>query len=454
MLQSTPRSRQRHPRVGGASSPARTTSSLLTELLPDRGGAIDTARAGGTSTTRPSRATPSARNTRYCPPALVQSGTTPILVPTATSAEPAPALPDSLRADLAQLGDSDVGTCVAIATPQGRLLALPLTPRRPSGAMEHDAPRRARLVEQNLDAVAEVLAAQAATEPGLDPVRAIRNAVRLHPTPTTMIVITSGVSTADPVDLRRLGWDSDIETTASAVTSVGWLPDLRGWRVRFTGLGHVAPGLPELPPPLRQRLVALWLAVSRAAGASSDTSEDQVLPALRDHNRNHNLSRSRSRSTNVVPEVPLPRIVSPALTTAGSGSVSTTTWQLPASLLFGINSAVLTPGPDDALRRLVQAAHRSGGTVGVTGHTDALTGNRAFNEALTLARAEAVALRLRAFGLNRRQITTVAGAGSRYASAEQEAADPGLVSADRNVTVTVTGTGPIPGPIPGPVPPV
>jgi outer membrane protein OmpA-like peptidoglycan-associated protein len=356
----------------------------------------------------------------------VQSATTPILVPVATSAEPAPALPDSLRADLTRLGDHDVATCVAVATPQGSLLALPLTPRQSNGAVERVAARRARLLEQNLDVVAEVLAAQAATEPGLDPVRAIRDAVRLHPTPTTMVVITSGVSTADPVDLRRLGWDCDLAATASEVASAGWLPDLRGWRVRFAGLGEVAPDLPELPPPLRQRLVALWLAVSRASGASSVTSDDQSLPVL------------PSRSTNVVPEVPLPRIVTPVPATVGSDSASTT-WQLPASLLFGINSAVLAPGPDDALRPLVHAAQQVGGTVCVTGHTDALTGTRAFNDAFSLARAESVALRLRALGLNRRQITTIAGVGSRDASA-----DPGRVSADRKVTVTVTGTGTTP----------
>jgi hypothetical protein len=43
-----------------------------------------------------------------------------------------------------------------------------------------------------------------------------------------VVVITSGVATADPVDLRRLGWDPDATATTAALASAGWLPDLHG----------------------------------------------------------------------------------------------------------------------------------------------------------------------------------------------------------------------------------
>lgn len=440
MLQDTPHYRRRHPLPLGRSSATQVALSLLTGLLAGCGGTAAASRSASTATTDPNLvAAPAqaasapaldpAKLAKYCPPALVQSATTPVLVPTATSAEPAPDLPAGIRAELARLGDNDVATCVAIATPQGRLLALPLTPRRPSGAVEHVVARRAQLLDRNLDAVASVLSAQAATAPGLDPVRAIRTAARLHPTPTTMVVITSGVATADPVDLRRLGWDCDVTATAAALASAGWLPDLRGWRVRFAGLGDVAPGRPAPPPPLQQRLVALWPAVARAAGATSSGSDGQLLAA------------GGSHSSNEVPDVPLPSVVSPVVTTGDAGTPATKTWQLPASLLFGINSAALAPGADQVLHRLLQAA-RAGGTVSVVGHTDAVTGTAAYNDALSLARAQAVAGRLRALGLGAGRITEIAGVGARESSAAREAADPGQVSRDRNVTVTLTAAPP------------
>lgn len=435
MHKDTPYHHRRHPRPGGRSSAAPTALTLLTGLLAGCGGTTTARDAAPAATTDPGRRASSAAaaaDAEYCPATLVQSATTPVLVPTATSAEPAPVLPAGVRAELARLGDHDVATCVAIATPQGGLLALPLTPRRPSGAVEHVADRRADLLQRNLDAVSAALSAQAATEPGLDPVRAIRTAARLHPTPTTMVVITSGVATADPVDLRRLGWDPDVTATAAAVASAGWLPDLRGWRVRFAGLGDVAVGRAALPAPLQQRLVALWLAVGKASGAASCGSDGQLLAA------------GPSRSGNTVPQVPLPRIASPVMTTPGVGAATTRVWRLPASLLFAIDSAALAQGSDDALRRLVDAARSTHGTVSVVGHTDAVTGSPAYNDALSLARAEAVAIRLRALGLPGRQITRVAGVGSRESSAAEETADPGLVGADRNVTVTVTGTGALP----------
>ena len=434
MHQDTPYPRLRHrlrtpgPLTGPRTGPLAFSlfTGMLTGLLAGCTGAGGNDVGGGVSVSAPGASAPSV-NAKLCPSALLQSATTPLLVPTATSAEPAPGLPPGVRADLARLGDSDVATCVAVVTPQGDLLGLPLTPRRPSGAVEHVAARRARLLEDNLDAVAATLSAQAATAPGLDVVGALRTAIRLHPTPTTMVVITSGVATADPVDLRRLGWDPDAVATARAAAAQGWLPDLTGWRIRFAGLGDVADGRPALPPPLQQRLVALWLAVARAAGATSCTS-DGGLP-----------TRTPTRSTNTVPPVPFPQLISPVVAARPDGT--STTWRLPASLLFAVDSADLATGTDPDLLRLVRAAQASGGTVTVVGHTDAVTGTAAYNDALSLARARAVAERLQQLGLDPRRIVGVTGRGSRDASARTETADPSQVGTDRNVVVTVTARG-------------
>lgn len=65
--------------------------------------------------------------------------------------------------------------------------------------------------------------------------------------------------------------------------------------------------------------------------------------------------------------------------------------ELAADVLFAFNSAELTPQADAALRRTAELAARSGaGRIQVVGHTDAL-GDDAYNRALSLRRAEAVA---------------------------------------------------------------
>ncbi len=369
----------------------------------------------------------SAGTVELCPDQVVVSAGTPLLVATATSAEPAPAWTERLAAALARAADTDHPVCAAIVTPQGRLVALPLTPRRGNGEVEHGS-QRATLIARNVAAVHAELAGLTATDPGLDLRRQLDRAVRLDPAARQLWVISSGVSTAPPIDLGHLGWDLDPATTAQWLAANGWLPDLHGRQVTFIGLGQAAGTQPALSPPLRSRVLALWQGVCRAAGATScDIDPQQPQPTA-------------PRATNPVPVIALPSQpvipVTPRQTAGEPGRPARASTTVPAAALFPIDSAVLTTEADTTLRGLVPAAKEPDCALTVIGHTDAVTGTPAHNLALSQARAAAVAARLVALGVPRARITTVTGVGAAGNSAAAERADPALVSRHRTVTLT------------------
>jgi len=352
-----------------------------------------------------------------CPVDITFSAATVVVAATATSAEPAVALPPALRSRLRSQAVKGVPTCIAIVTPQGKLIALDVTPRRPNGAVEN-GPNRDRKVEQNLDVVASRLSTLAATGPGLDPLTVIDRAVGLHPTPGMMIVITSGVATETPTDLRTLGWDLDATEAAARLGRAGDIPSLIGWRVQFVGIGDVAGRQPPLKPALRQRLQNWWLAICRVGGAINCASPRGTI------------STSAPVSRNAVPVVPLPTPV-----------VAGARIEIPNALLFAINSAVVERGAEQSLGLVVERALRTGESVRVTGYTDAITGSAGHNRQLSQRRADAVGAQLVRLGLPDAQLQSPKGFGSQGASVDREKADPAQVSRDRRVEITFSTVG-------------
>lgn len=347
-----------------------------------------------------------------CAVEVAQRADTAVVAATATSAEPAAELPPGLRAHLESTAARGIDTCLAIVTPQGKLAAFDLTPRRPSGQTEN-GPSRASKVSRNLDALEAQLTNQAQTSDGLDPLATLERSVRLHPTPGTLYLISSAVATKAPVDLRQLGWNLDPESQAVGLSLEGWLPALHGWRVHLVGIGDVAGKQPQLTPPLRQLLRSWWLAICQYAGAAQCIVDPELL------------NNAPPRSRNDVPIVPLPA------PTVGEGSVT-----LPTALLFSIDSAVIGPYADAALRDVVSTALGSTRVVNVAGYTDAATGTRVHNLRLSKARAEAVAQRLIDLGLPADRLGRVEGLGPGEASKAREMADPGQISRDRKVQIT------------------
>lgn len=205
-----------------------------------------------------------------------------VIVVSGTSAEPAPALPGSAAALLADTAASDDTT----DGPQGRGSAavvvsadgeqrdtLPLTPRRPDGRVEYGF-ERDNLIADNVTAVTQTVASVAHDEPRLDLLdRGIETGVR-GVDGGTLMVVSNGLSTTGALDMAKLGWFADPNVAARQLADGGSLPDLTGFDVLFVGLGETAGAQPPLPKPIRDKLVAYWTAICTEAGAQSCTVDE------------------------------------------------------------------------------------------------------------------------------------------------------------------------------------
>jgi outer membrane protein OmpA-like peptidoglycan-associated protein len=347
-----------------------------------------------------------------CGPAAATNPADPVITATATSAEPAVILPGAVLALLRQLARSG-DLCAIVLPPQGARRVLPLTPHR-GREIEH-GPARDRVMEKNLTAIATAVGELAASDSGLDTLRLLQTSPLRAPSHGPLIVITSGLSTLPPVDLRHLGWDLDADTVVSFLREQREIPDLTGRRVLLAGLGFAAGRQPQLRQGLRDRVVRLWTSVCRAGGASScqidSTEPDPVQPI----------------AINVVPVIPLPRI--PELSDGGP-------LPLPASALFPLDSARLGPDASELLRPLVARMLADDLAVSIRGCTDASTGTQAHNDRLSRDRAEAVAAALIRLGVREGRIDSVQGGGSCGASKRQEHNHPELIAKHRQVSLT------------------
>src|SRR5579875_676931 len=167
-------------------------------------------------------------------PAATQQGTSVIVIAaSATSNEPEPVLgpPDVglLRRNAASASDA---TAYIVDPGTGQPAVVPLTPRRPDGQVQYAQPQRNEMISQNIDRVQRILGREAAV-------------------PGTLIVVSSGLSTAGGFDLRQVGWAASPRSVAARLRRRGMLPSLTGWHVIFSGLGDTAGAQPALPLPLR-----------------------------------------------------------------------------------------------------------------------------------------------------------------------------------------------------------
>ena len=316
-----------------------------------------------------------------------------VIVPSATANEPAPVLAADNRSMLENAGASSTAAAAYIVNPAtGQPTEVPLTPRRPDGQVEY-GPRRDYLLDQNVNRVEQLLQEQAASGP-FDLLGMIAKAVRVTSPPGTLLILSSGLSTAGGLDLRQVGWDSDPGSVAAQLKHRGLLPDLAGWHVIFSGLGDTACLQPPLPLPQQTTLASYWMSICRAAGASACQTDEMIRPD------------PPSRSTTPVPVVLVPQVVS-VRGPNGSHGVS-----VPSDELFAFNSATLLPGADSVLSPLVAKAISGHFLVTITGYASPDGGSAAYNLALSRARAQAVGARMVALGLPAGKITKVTGLGT------------------------------------------
>jgi len=316
-----------------------------------------------------------------------------VIVPSATANEPAPELSASNRSMLQNAGATSTQADAYIVNPTtGQPTEVPLTPRRADGQVEY-GPRRGYLLDQNMSRVGQLLLQQAASGP-FDLLDMIALAVRVTSPPGTLLILSSGLSTAGGFDLRLVGWDADPSSIAAQLKQRGLLPNLAGWRVIFSGLGDTAGRQPPLPLPQQTALASYWMAICRAAGAAACQTDETTRPD------------PPSRSTTPVPLVSVPVVLSVR------GPNGATGVSVPGDELFAFDSAILLPGADGVLGPLAARARSGHLLVTVTGYASPDGGSAAYNLALSRARAQAVRARLVALGLPPGQITRVTGLGT------------------------------------------
>jgi outer membrane protein OmpA-like peptidoglycan-associated protein len=348
-----------------------------------------------------------------------------VVAASATMNEPGPVLASADRALLRNAGVSSTRGAAYVVDPNtGQATQVPLTPRRPDGQVEY-GPARSSLLTQNVDQVQRLLDRQAADKP-FDLLAWIAQAVRVTPGPATLLVLSSGLSTAGGFDLRQVGWGTDPHAAALKLRRLGLLPVLGGWHVVFSGLGDTAGRQPSLPLPQRTVLGRYWLAICQEAGAAS-CAIDAITRA-----------DPPSRSTTAVPVVGVPQVHSVR------GPHGQTLTSVPADAFFAFNSARLLPGADAVLGPVANQAHAHDLAVSITGYASPDGGTGAYNLALSTARARAVRARLVALGVPARQIAAVIGAGTagepRSACYRQRRLDEAICARLRRVVIVLSPT--------------
>ncbi|MGW5216357.1 OmpA family protein [Nocardia sp. NPDC004085] len=314
---------------------------------------------------------------------------------TATSAEPRASLPDSLVTAMASMAErskrpGDAAVRV-VSSATETVTTRDLTPLRSNGQVQHAHADAVRQITASVRELANTVGDVRADQPGLDLLGLLDRASQL---PGELHVVSSGITTAAPVDLRVVGWNAKPDSVIDSIARQGRLPNLSGRHVTFHGLGIAAGSQPGLPPFARTLVEQLWSGICQRAGAAScvvahDTSAAAVPVA-----------------TMPVPVVPVPDAIT-------EGDCPVWTSLNDQTLHFAPESAILPANADDQLRPIVDAISRCDiQSIDVTGHiADTGTGDTRNN--LSERRARAVADRLVALGLPLELLRAVSGRDAR-----------------------------------------
>lgn len=248
-----------------------------------------------------------------------------VIAASATANEPAPVLAAPDRAMLLNAGNGTNAVAFVVDPNTGQASEVSLTPRRAGGEVDY-GPDRDRELTANVNRVQQLLNTLAASGP-FDLLTMTAQAVRVSSVPGTLLVLSSGLSTAGGFDLNQVGWGADARTVAVWLNDRGLLPRLAGWHVVFSGLADTAGRQPALPLPQRTTLTSYWLTLCQVAGAASCAVNAVTRP------------EPPARSTTPVPVVAFPHVTS-------FRSPQGQTTDIPADAFFSFNSARLLPGAD------------------------------------------------------------------------------------------------------------
>jgi len=263
--------------------------------------------------------------------------------------------PELSGADLVRLhaaaADPDIDDVAAYVVAAGRpeVEKVDLEPRRPNGQIERGS-RIDRLVDERLAELQRAITRGAEQGTDVDQLRALGLAAQTGA--EKIIVLTSGLSSTDPLDMRVSGWDRDPAGLARNLHDRGLLPDLRGRSVTFSGLSRTAGAQPPLGLREQAALRNQWLAICSESGASCRT-DDTVRSA-----------------TPPVSRLLLPVVDVPTVTTT-PGPAGVETVSVPTPLLFAPDSCELLDGGVAAavLEPLAARLRHGAFTVSISGRT-------------------------------------------------------------------------------------
>jgi outer membrane protein OmpA-like peptidoglycan-associated protein len=111
-----------------------------------------------------------------------------------------------------------------------------------------------------------------AKEPEANPLQALTLAASAAGPGGTVALVDSGLQTVAPLDFHVPGLlDADPDGVVKQLSSIGYLPDLRGRTVVLAGIGYTAPPQSPLDDRRRANLVHIWEKIVSAAGATVQT---------------------------------------------------------------------------------------------------------------------------------------------------------------------------------------
>lgn len=341
-----------------------------------------------------------------------------------TANAPAVAVPDSVTAQLKAAGVSNGSVTVVIPSGTPQTMGTTSLGSNAQDAIVCQNDQRTKLTQ-----VTAYLAGLKAATPEVDFLGAIDQAARdLGSDPLGVLVIGSGLQTADPLDFAGSGLlYADPAQVVSDLRSRGLLPtDLKGVTVYWSGMGDTAGTQQPLTVPARSNLTAIWTAVVTAAGGTLS-----LLPE---------------------PAAGTAAAGLPAVTPVPVEAVSTKTdWSHPvvlrnSDLRFVKDTATFADpaAAQQLLGSLVPSIQQGTGVITITGTAskDQATDNTA-DTALSLRRADAVKAALVALGVPEAKLAT-AGVGFQWCGWKSETDASGAYSdsvAEQNRSVILTSAG-------------
>lgn len=313
---------------------------------------------------------------------------------TATSSEPAFALTGQIRdlvTDYARQAHFPTDATVNIVIQGQPNQTLDITPMRGS-EVEAESSKAATAINAHLLTLDTAIGDLGAGSDGLNPFEVYARAVDITPPGGTIVMVTSGVSTANPTDLNKAGnWISQPEEFVAQVDPAD-IPDASGLHVVFAGLGY-PDGTHQAAPPTaaKKALTTLWLGLCEASGASSCTT----IPGP--------VGSGAPTATNSVPLVVFSETATPCM---GTVTIS-------SDIAFGGDSYVLTDAADALLKPIADKLKTCppGTPLNAYGHTAQIpSGADGIN--LATNRAQAVLDRLNLLGAPADTLGNAIGYGS------------------------------------------